>query len=106
MYKGVKNAKELIEESKSRPIILFKESLTCPVSAKAKEEVDAFVAEGNPYPVFVLSVQEQKEVSDDIAEILKVRHETPQIILIQNGKAMDHLNHNDVTKEEIEDMIM
>jgi len=105
MYKQVKNANDLIESSKEYPLLLFKESMTCPISMKAKEEVDAFVSNGSPYPVYILAVQEQQETSEELAEKLKVRHETPQIIFIKDGKAVEVLNHRDVTEEMIEEMI-
>ena len=105
MYKQVKNANDLIEQSKEYPLLLFKESMTCPISMKAKEEVDAFVSDGSPYPVYILAVQEQQEVSEELAEKLKVKHETPQIIFIKDGRAIDTLSHRDVTAENIEEMI-
>ncbi len=105
MYKQVKNANDLIEQSKEHPLFLFKESMTCPISMKAKEEVDAFVSDGSPYPVYILAVQEQQEVSEELAEKLKVRHETPQVIFVKDGKAVEVLNHRDVTAENIEEMI-
>ena len=40
------------------------------------------------------------------SEMLKVKHETPQVILIDNGKAKDVLNHNDVNQTELDDLVM
>jgi len=94
-----------MEQSKEYPLLLFKESMTCPISMKAKEEVDSFVSDGSPYPVYILAVQEQQEVSEEIAEKLKVKHETPQIIFVKDGKVVDVLNHRDVTAENIEELV-
>lgn len=105
MYKQVKNANDLIEQSKEYPLLLFKESMTDPISMKAKEEVDAFVSDGSPYPVFIITTEEQQEVSEELAEKLKVKHEVPQMIFVKDGKAIDTLSHRDVTTENIEEMV-
>jgi len=78
---------------KNEKFYVFKHSITCGVSMAAKEKVDAY--EG-PIPVFEVIVQTQRLLSNDIAEKLQVRHESPQLILVENGKVKKVLNHYEI----------
>jgi len=78
---------------------VFKHSTRCPVSARAEERVDAFVATHPDIPVHRVLVVEQRPVSLSIAERLEVAHASPQIILIRDGRAVWDTSHLAVTVE-------
>ncbi|HZL72745.1 MAG TPA: bacillithiol system redox-active protein YtxJ [Planctomycetota bacterium] len=87
---------------KSRPVVLFKHSTRCPVSAAADEEYRAF-AEGHPEAAIFahLDLIAHRQVSNAIAERLGVRHESPQAIVVKGGQASVVLNHGEITAEEL-----
>ena len=70
----------LLEESESRPVLLFKHSVSCGTSAYALDELrevlDRPQADDVRYAVVV--VQSDRETSNAVASRLGVRHETPQ----------------------------
>src|SRR5215831_5321131 len=84
--------KSLLSESNSSPVVLFKHSLTCPISANAYREMNRFLADGAPEGIsyHMIVVQHARLVSNAIARILGVEHESPQVILVRNGKAVWH----------------
>ncbi len=86
--------------SKQQPIFVYKHSATCPTSAWAQRNV--LNSECNGVPVYRVTVQKARDVSNQIATDLNVRHETPQIIVVYDGAAVGHCNHGRVTPEEIE----
>src|SRR3954465_12333249 len=74
---------ELIARSHSEPVILFKHSTTCPVSAAAYAEMSQV-----PEKVSLVVVQRARDVSQEVATRTGVRHESPQAIILRNGAAV------------------
>jgi len=97
MYKQLKSTKELGNNE-----IIFKHSNTCPVSENAKEEVDKIAEEKE---VKIIIVQENRELSKEIEEHYKIKHESPQLLIIKLGKVAAVLNHWHITKREIEKIL-
>jgi bacillithiol system protein YtxJ len=92
-----------IEESRTRPVILFKHSRTCGVSFGALDELHAHLEAAPPSPVTykMITVQSHRQVSDRAAERLGVRHETPQAILIRDGRPVWKASHFKITAEAL-----
>lgn len=93
----------LVEESKERPVLIFKHSNACPISSRAHEEVESFVGDASS-PTFgfgMVVVQASRTLSNEIESKLGVRHETPQAIVLKDGQAVWSASHFDVTKERL-----
>lgn len=91
-------------QSEEQPVLLFKHSSACPVSAKAKREMKELAAE-RTLPVYKLVVQENRGVSNAIAEALDIRHETPQAIVLDDHAAIFDTSHFDVTVENLRNAV-
>lgn len=74
---------------------VFKHSTACPVSARAAREVEALETE---LPVYWVNVREQRDLSDWVAATFGVRHESPQLILVRDGRAAKSWSHFEVTR--------
>lgn len=94
------NLDELFEQSNEKPIVLFKHSLTCPISSDVYEEISNADADVN-----LVVVQTARNVSTAIADKTGVRHETPQAIVLKDGKVVYHASHYDVTAEDVEESV-
>ena len=90
----------LFQKSFDAPVVLFKHSLTCPISAGVHEEVSQADAEIN-----LVIVQTARNISNVIAEQTGIRHESPQAIVLKDGKAVYHASHYDITAEEISEKL-
>ena len=100
---GIDELERMLAESRTRPLLLFKHSYTCGVSAEALDEVYAHIEEqarGVRYAM--VTVQTHRDVSNAIAERLGIRHETPQAILVRNGRAVWNASHFRVTASEVD----
>ncbi|MFX3625430.1 MAG: bacillithiol system redox-active protein YtxJ [Ectobacillus sp.] len=82
--------------------ILFKHSLTCPISRAAYEEFQSYE---ETVPAFYLYVQEARPLSNGIAERFGVRHESPQVLYIKDGEVVWHASHWSITKKALEEHI-
>ena len=87
--------------SSERTILIFKHSITCGSSEVAREEIEDLSAaidqEEWPIDLFVVRVQAARAVSNAIEARLRVRHETPQVLLISNGQVLWTASHFRVT---------
>jgi bacillithiol system protein YtxJ len=95
----------LLFESHTRPLLLFKHSFSCGVSAEALDELidhlnADIVAAGVPDPHYaIVTVQTHRDVSNAVSMKLGVRHETPQALLIRDGRVIWSASHFRVTAE-------
>ncbi len=77
-----------IEDSRVRRIAILKHSTTCPISMLAKNRIDlALKNEQLDLPVYYLDLLRYRPISNQIAHDLEVQHESPQLIVVQNGAA-------------------
>jgi bacillithiol system protein YtxJ len=81
----------LITDSKQKPVIVFKHSNACSISSRAYREMEKVQDQVN-----ILEVQSAREVSRELANLTGVRHETPQVIVLRDGKAVWNASHFDV----------
>lgn len=88
--------RDALDQSQSEPIALFKHSNTCDLSAMAKQELAAV-----DIPVFELVVQTARPLSNHIEAHFGIRHESPQVILLHQGKAIFNASHRAVTADNI-----
>ncbi len=97
---------DILATSSERPQVIFKHSTRCHISRAVKSN---FVNEWSGGPddidVFYLDLLEHRDVSNAIMNKLNVRHESPQIILIKNGKAVYHDSHNAIEAGALRDAL-
>ena len=87
---------ELIDRSKDRPTIIFKHSLTCPISSAAYERMEEFDGE-----IALVEVQRARPLSREIESRLSVAHESPQVIVLSNGQVVWNASHFRITAEAV-----
>jgi bacillithiol system protein YtxJ len=89
----------ILEQSGEQPAVILKHSTTCPVSASALEEYDEYLAKNPNDSVgyYLVKVIESRPVSNQIAEDLKVKHQSPQIVYFKNKEAVWNASHWSVT---------
>ena len=90
----------LFEKSNEKPVVLFKHSLTCPISAGVYQEMSGADADIN-----IVVMQRARDLSTEIAARTGIRHESPQAIVLKDGKPIYNASHYDVTAEDVEKML-
>jgi bacillithiol system protein YtxJ len=88
---------ELLVRSNKEPVAVFKHSTTCPISASAYRELEDY-----PGEVVLIEVQRAGDLSSEIVERTGIQHESPQVIILRNGKAVWHASHWQVTSAALE----
>lgn len=91
---------DLFLKSKRQPVVLFKHSVTCPISSDVYREVSTVNSD-----VYLVVVQTARAISNLIAEKTNVRHESPQAIVLKDGAPVYHASHYDISSDDIEKFI-
>lgn len=92
----VKAFEEMANRSKERPVVIFKHSLTCPISSAAYDEMAEFAGE-----VALVEVQRARELSAEIENRLGVDHQSPQVIVLRNGQVVWNASHFKITADAV-----
>jgi bacillithiol system protein YtxJ len=104
----------LLAESSHRPLLLFKHSASCGTSYEALDELIDHMNRGPaeagrygsedrlPARYAMITVQTHRELSTAVAKRLGIRHETPQALLIRDGRVVWSASHFRVTGGALE----
>lgn len=91
---------EIKEKSKTTPQVIFKHSTRCGTSSLAKGRLETKNAPDN-IDFYFLDLINYRNVSNKVAEVFDVWHESPQILLIKNGECVYDESHIGIRMEEI-----
>ena len=83
--KTIEEWRMLLEKSDEQPFLLFKLSMTSLSSVTAKKEMESLVTD---IPRYVVISQLDKKVSNAVELDTGVKHETPQLLIIKDKKAI------------------
>lgn len=100
--KSVEAWQELLERSSEQPFLLLKISITCLSSLSAKKELQALETE---LPIYIVIVQMDRHVSSAIEKDLGVKHESPQLLILKDGKGIWQATHYAIKKSLLNDAI-
>jgi bacillithiol system protein YtxJ len=90
------------EKSFTIPQVVFKHSTRCSISSMALKRMErAGAPEGIDF--YFLDLLAHRNVSNAIAEVFKVYHESPQVILIKNGEAVYDESHTAIDMDELKE---
>ncbi|MDH5366636.1 MAG: bacillithiol system redox-active protein YtxJ [Cyclobacteriaceae bacterium] len=96
----------VLEKSSEKTQLIFKYSSTCSLSSmmfnRFENDWQPLTTE-NINPVF-LDILSYRNISNKIENILKVRHESPQILVIQDGKCVYDSSHMGIVFDKIESL--
>jgi bacillithiol system protein YtxJ len=85
----------LLENSTSKPQIIFKDSITCGISAHAKYRLEnGFDHLAGKADFNYLDLLSHRPISNLIAKELKVTHQSPQIIILKDKKVVYTSSHH------------
>lgn len=92
----IKAFEEMTDRSKERPVVIFKHSLTCPISAGAYDQMAEYQGE-----VALIEVQRARALSTELENRLGVAHESPQVIVLRNGQVAWNASHFKITTDAV-----
>lgn len=95
----------ITKESSEKPILLFKHSTRCSISRMALKQFERDFSAFDKVTPYYLDLIANRDVSNDIANRFGVMHQSPQILLIKDGKSIYNASHSDISAGKITKMI-
>lgn len=94
----------LVEMSQTHPVVIFKHSTRCSISSMIKNRMEREAPEASSargYQAFYLDLIQFRPVSNWIAQKFGVEHESPQVIVLENGKVVYFASHTAIHWDDI-----
>ena len=91
---------QLKKASFQAPVLFFKHSTRCSISVMALNRFEREWNNTNVNPYF-LDLLNYREVSNQIATLFEVEHQSPQVLLIKDGACAYHASHNAIDAQAV-----
>ena len=86
-----------LAQSNGDPVIIFKHSDSCGISARAYAQMSQL-----EHPVGLVTVQRARAVSDELEKRMGLAHETPQVMIVHQGQVAWTASHGQVKAAAVE----
>lgn len=90
---AVADRERLEELLRAEVVVVYKHSPRCSISRRTIVQMEEFAEQHPDIPVAMIDVVEQRELSDLIVRELKIRHKSPQAIIVRNGEVVRETSH-------------
>jgi bacillithiol system protein YtxJ len=105
IWKNIESEEDLknaIERSFQNKIAIFKHSTSCFISKTVLRNLEKEIKSLDQKPdLYFLDLLAYRPISNKIAEDFGIRHESPQLIVIENGKAIGNASHQHISVDQI-----
>ncbi|PZR19891.1 MAG: bacillithiol system redox-active protein YtxJ [Flavobacterium psychrophilum] len=99
----LKQLDEIVAESAAVPVVIFKHSTRCGISRMVlKNFEEHYTIDAEKAKPYFLDLLQHREISNEIATRFGVEHQSPQLILIKEGKAVYTTSHSEIDAEELQ----
>jgi bacillithiol system protein YtxJ len=91
-----------LRQSHQRPQIYFKHSTRCIISKMVLKNFEEHwsALPANADAIF-LDLLQFREISNSLAAQLHIKHESPQVIVVRNGKVVYHASHDSINTSDV-----
>ncbi|WP_411343104.1 bacillithiol system redox-active protein YtxJ [Paenibacillus sp. WLX1005] len=105
--KTIEQLNEALDHTAQKPLLVFKHSTRCPISAGAYQQFQSYLNEQPSEDVdySLIYVVENRDVSLAAADTLHVKHESPQVILIKDGAPVWDTSHSRITTSALREAL-
>lgn len=93
-------------DSVNKAIVILKHSTRCGISRMVLRNFEnEYDLEKEAIDLYFLDLIQHREISNKIAEDFKVRHESPQVLVIKDGEAVYHNSHQGISARKLADFV-
>ena len=91
----------IIHESAERPALIFKHSTRCGISRMTLKRFENEFSLEDKITPYYLDLLAHRDISNAISQQFNVEHQSPQLLLIKNGKVVYHTSHEAIDAEDL-----
>lgn len=98
---------DIVRESQEQPVLIFKHSTTCSISAAAKAKLERQWADAGlgQAKLYYLDLLRYRPISNEIAQKFNIRHESPQLLLIHHGECRYDASHMGIRLSDVKQVV-
>lgn len=97
------NASQISHE---KTVVLFKHSTRCSISRFVLKQFEStYGIPSDKMEIFFLDLIEYRSISNEIAERFGVTHQSPQMIVLKDGKAVYDTSHESIDAKSLEQFV-
>ncbi|GGW43304.1 bacillithiol system redox-active protein YtxJ [Arenibacter certesii] len=90
---------EIKEKSSQKTQIIFKHSTTCGVSRMVMNRFnESYTLSSDQVDLYYLDLHSYRNISNEVANLFQLRHESPQLLIIKNGVVVAHDSHSGISQ--------
>jgi len=99
----ISELEEINNLSKEQKILLFKHSTRCSISSSALDRLERNWKEEDSEKLipYFLDLLNHRDISNAIADRYAVEHQSPQVLVIQDGKCVYSETHYGISYEDL-----
>ncbi len=98
--------KQAIESSVENAVILFKHSTRCSISSMAKSRFESnWNTDLSKVSIYYLDLIAHRNISNEIAELTGIEHQSPQAIVLKNKEVIYDASHSEISAKAIENLL-
>ena len=91
----------IINQSQEKPVVIFKHSTRCSISRMALKQFEREYNLENRVDAYFLDLLNHRDISNEIANRFGVYHQSPQMIVVKDGKSIYDESHSDIDAESL-----
>lgn len=92
-------------ESAKQPVLIFKHSTTCSISAMALSRMERNWNDQLGVKPYYLDLLANRPISNKIEQEFGVEHESPQVLLIRNGVCVYEASHMGISFAGVQQVV-
>ncbi len=103
---SIEQLNELVVAAQSKPVVIFKHSTRCGISSMAFNSFKInWKSEDTLADVYILDLLRHRDVSNEVAEITGVFHQSPQVIVLKGTEVIYEATHSGIDARAIESIL-
>ena len=102
----IEQLEQIVEDSKHKPIAIFKHSTRCGTSRIVLKQFEkSFNLDTDSMDLYFLDLLTYREISNEVARKFEMLHQSPQLLIIKNGKVVASASHYEVNGLSLEQFV-
>lgn len=97
---------QIKQESAEQPVLIFKHSTRCSISSTALSRMERNWKDSAGIKPYYLDLIAFRSLSNQVADDFGIDHQSPQVLLIQNGECVYDASHFDISFDDLKQQVV
>lgn len=102
---NIQQLEEIKQNSFNKTQLILKHSTRCIISKMALQNFEKSYELGDEVETYFLDLISYRSVSNTIADVFAVEHQSPQLLIIKDGKVVFHESHEGIEASDVKKYI-